>query len=584
MCGICGVRSDKWNALHSTQLMVDALRHRGPDDHGVFVSGDIALGHTRLSIIDLAGGHQPIFSEDRSVVLIFNGEIYNYKDLRRELETKGHQFCSHTDSEVIIHLYEQEGIDCLQKFNGMFAFALYDSRRDVLLLARDRVGIKPLYYYWYNGIFTFSSEIQALTRIPEIRKGLTLNHHAIWHYFSLLYIPSPLTVYNEIAALPPAHYLWLERGYLKLDCYWKPNIHRKQWADIDQCADELDALITDSVRLHMQSDVPYGAYLSGGVDSSLIVTAMAGQSEGPVKTFTVRVCDDELDEGPFAREIVERYQTVQHWLEVDMIDTELLTNLILRFGQPFADSSLIPTYLISQKIRSAVKVALGGDGGDELFAGYNKYDRVLQPRTTESSPSPVELAFFRVPTPEKRRIFSDDFLGTTPEDTFEFVCHLCYSEPRNDFDLLRQLDLRVFLESDILTKVDVMSMANSLEARVPLLDHRIVEFGWQLPQDYLVANGRKKVLLKHLLARTMSEAFVNRPKVGLMLPVNRWVEGPVEEMYQAALTSPKLAQTGCFNREGLQQVLQEHLRSEKDMGYLIFAIVVFYLWYEHQEG
>jgi len=580
MCGIAGMRSDKIDVAQKTLHMMNNLHHRGPDDFGQYTHSNFSLGHKRLSIIDLKGGKQPITNEDESIVLVFNGEIYNYKELKKHLELKGHQFKTHSDSEVIIHLYEEYHLQSLEKLNGMFAFAIYDKKNQTLCLARDRMGIKPLFYYHKNDIFAFSSEIQALKTIKEIKQTLTLNAQALWHYFSLLFIPSPYTIYNEITALQPANYLLIGPDEYTENYYWKPPKNVFFNHNIDECADSLQYLIDQSVRLQMQSDVPYGAFLSGGIDSSLVVSSMAKQSHDPIKTFSVKVCDEELDDSKYAEIIAKKYQTHHFRLSIDQIDSNLLINLIHRFGQPFADSSILPTFLVSKMIRSHVTVALGGDGADELFAGYNKYKQIV----TKMDSSIIGNSFFRVPENLKKSVFTKDFIGQHLENTLSAITDLCYYKPTDAFDHLRQLDSRIFLEGDILTKVDIMSMAHSLEARVPLLDNNIIDYAWNIPPRFLFKHETGKVVLKHLLHRSMPESFVYRPKIGFMLPVNRWLKSILNQLFDEALQSSIIQHSGFFNIKILNHMGDKVKKGNQEIQYshLLFAFIVFYLWLREQ--
>ncbi len=575
MCGIAGIISDNENHLRSIDSMVKVMEHRGPDDTGSYCSLPVAFGQNRLSIIDLAGGHQPMLSADKSQILIFNGEIYNYKELTRELEGKGYVFQTKSDSEVLLHLYAAYGPGMLSLLNGMFAFAIYDLKKQEVFIARDRLGVKPIYYYEKNGIIAFASEIQALRAMPEINQSLTINTTALWHYFSLLYIPQPLTIFNEIKVFPSGHYGVIKDGHMTTKEYWRPVIKPADWKNLDECANTLDELLDSATALRMQSDVPYGAYLSGGVDSSLIVGKMAAHSSTPVKTFTARIRSAELDELYFAETAAKKFGTEHTVVPIDDINLDLIRELLRFFGQPFADSSLLPTYLISKKIREHVTVVLGGDGSDEIFSGYDKYWRVLANDSDET----VRAAFLnRVPEGAKETFFTKEFQEKVrPTDTFAYLTSHAHNANYRGHDLLRFLDLEFFLKGDILAKVDHMSMANSIEARGPFLDYRIVEFGLTVPSAFLVSKERNKVLVKHLLERSFPPTFVNRPKVGFMLPVAEWLRAHVDTIVGM---EPPAWLRGIIDHAQVRHYAKAYQAGESEWGNLLFAYLVLCLWAE----
>ena len=553
--------------------MIARMKHRGPDDEGFYYYNEVALGQSRLSIIDLAGGHQPMYSSDKKLALVFNGEIYNYKELTAELEQKGYTFVTKSDSEVLLHLYEEYGKEMLGLLNGMFAFAIYNQDTNKLFVARDRVGVKPLYIFNHGGTFAFASEIEGLRALPSVKEKLTVNHDALWHYFSLLYIPPPLTIYKEINHLPAGHYLTFQDGELEIKQYWQLRIEPDETLDFKKTVDELESLIASSVQLRMQSDVPYGAYLSGGVDSSLIVGKMAGVSDQPVKTFTARVVSEEFDESTFAATVAEHYKTDHKILTVEKIDFSLLKNLLPHFGQPFADSSILPTYLISKKIREYVTVVLGGDGGDELFSGYDKYKAVLNTDDNEV----VRHAFVnRVPAGVKEEFFTDKFqTSLSDKDTFSFLLQDKDNNNYQGYNLLRFLDMKFFLQGDILPKLDSMSMANSLEAREPLLDYRIIELAERLPKSFLIGPERNKIILKAMLEKYFPKEFVNRQKVGFIIPVATWIEQHTTAVLEATL--PKEMET-LVNRPALEDMVERFRQGEKQLANFLFAYLIFTYW------
>lgn len=575
MCGIAGIITQEKIASGTVEAMVGKMKHRGPDDEGFYYYNHVALGQSRLSIIDLAGGHQPLYSHDKKLILIFNGEIYNYKKLTIELEAKGYTFATKSDSEVLIHLYEEYGEDMLDKLNGMFTFAIFNQDTNKLFIARDRVGVKPLYIFNHDGIFAFASEIEGLRALPVIKKNLSINHDALWHYFSLLYIPPPITIYKEINHLPAAHYLTYQNGKMEIKQYWQLRIEPDETLDFKKTVEELESLIASSVQLRMQSDVPYGAYLSGGVDSSIIVGKMAAVPEQPVKTFTARIVSEEFDESTFATTVADRYQTEHKVFTVEHVDFSLLKNLLPHFGQPFADSSILPTYLISKKIREYVTVVLGGDGADELFAGYDKYKAVLNTDDIEV----VRHAFInRVPLGVKEELFTKEFQNTLSEkDTFNFLLHDKDNNKYQGYNLLRFLDIKFFLQGDILPKLDSMSMANSLEAREPFLDYHIIELAERLPKSFLVGSERNKIILKVMLEKYFPKEFVNRQKVGFIIPVAKWLKNHVE-LLRIIVLPPYLST--FFNQEQINNLITRFEKGEEQLGNVLFAYLILGNWAE----
>ncbi|MBT3817685.1 MAG: asparagine synthase (glutamine-hydrolyzing) [Candidatus Magasanikbacteria bacterium] len=574
MCGIAGIISSQSILSNQVPKMIASMKHRGPDDEGFHHNKQISIGQSRLSIIDLSGGHQPMYSDDNTLVLAFNGEIYNYVELRVDLIKKGYIFNTQSDSEVLIHLYKEYGKDMLDLLNGMFVFSIIDYNKEEVFFARDRIGIKPLYYFWKDGMFAFASEIQGLTSIFEIKKNLTINMDAVWHYFSLLYIPQPLTIYNELHVFPAGNYATVSFGAKNISIveYWRPVINEKKYNSIEECADKLQALIYDAVKLRMRSDVPYGAYLSGGVDSTMIVANMTNCSSDLLKTFTARVHDSDLDEHEYALEASKKFGTIHTIIDVHDIDFDTMAHLISFFGQPFADSSIFPTYLISKKIRGYVTVVLGGDGGDELFSGYDKYSALLE----DDSDVTVKKSFInRVPDEIKEQLFTKKFLAKKKKDTYSFLCSHTHNQNYKGHDLMRFLDVEYFLKSDILEKVDHMSMANSLEARVPLLDHRIIEFALGIPNKFLVSKTRNKVLLKHLLERQMSKEFVNRQKIGFMLPIASWLRDFSDNILDLPCVSEL---EHVFDKEALSNMIRDYKQGDDKYGNILFAYIVFCYW------
>jgi asparagine synthase (glutamine-hydrolysing) len=535
MCGIAGIVSaDPAEQIEAATIrrMCDAIVHRGPDDEGIFVKGNTGLGMRRLSIIDLSGGHQPVFNEDRTVWVVYNGEIYNFPELRRELESRGHRFSTHTDTEVIVHLYEEMGADCVQKLRGMFAFALWDANHSRLLLARDRLGKKPLHYAQVDGRLLFGSEIKALLTVaPELAET---NREALLQYFYFGYIPDPLTAFLPIQKLPPGHLLEFEDGRVRVRKYWDlPTYGTHSPRSEEECLEELEHRLAEAVRIRLISDVPLGALLSGGTDSSTIVALMARACSGPVKTFSIGFRHADFNEAPYARLVAERFQTEHHELilEPDIVGTvELLTKSL---EEPFGDSSMLPTYYVSCLARQHVTVALSGDGGDEMFAGYERYRIHLNDRSYRWIPQwagrfyrehlhnrlshqlPARNLAYSISLPWAERytegislqpfqremaILSDDFVAAS--DPFARVREYMENAPATDaLSRVLYLDTKTYLPGDILTKVDRMSMLTSLEARVPMLDHVFLEWVTGLTPEWKMRGRDQKYILRKLAER-----------------------------------------------------------------------------------
>jgi asparagine synthase (glutamine-hydrolysing) len=564
VCGIYGALStDARRPVRSEVLdrMDHVLAHRGPDGGGRYLAGPFGMGMRRLSIIDLVGGDQPIANEDASVWVVFNGEIYNYRELTAELATRGHRFATSSDTEVLVHLYEEYGERCVEPLRGMFAFALWDQRRRQLLLGRDRLGIKPLYYATTSEGLVFGSELKALVQSPWL--GPRLDRRGLAAYLEYGYVPDPLSILEGVLKVPPGHTLTIRGGRpASPRRYWQTTKYFKQAAvrDETQAAEELWARVEDAVRFHMVSDVPVGAFLSGGVDSSAVVSIMARMSRQPIKTFSVGFLEDRYNELPHARRVAEACGTEHHELLVEPGDLKVLEELLSSFDEPFADSSAIPTYLVSRLARQHVKVVLSGDGGDELFAGYDRYvvdhrRRLLglvgdlglgAPLRALSAVLPVgggKNTLLNLSLPRLQRyihaisLFPRHALRELMADgDGSRVDIASFADP--DLDILSQLqdlDLKTYLPGDILTKVDRMSMANSLEARVPLLDHPLVEFACSLAPNLRFRDGKTKYLLRRALEGRVPADVLTRPKQGFAVPLESWFSGSVPEFFRDEL-------------------------------------------------
>ncbi len=619
MCGIAGMVARQGEEVTTSDVhrMCQTIVHRGPDDEGIYARGPVGLGMRRLSIIDLSGGKQPIHNEDKSVWVVFNGEIYNFPELRKELESRGHQFYTHSDTEVIVHLYEEMGADCVKKLRGMFAIALYDERKNSLLLARDRLGKKPLHYALHNGRLLFGSEIKTMLAVaPELAE---VNLEGVLQFFYFGYVPDPLTAFQRIHKLPPGHLLEFAGGEIKIRQYWDvPNYGAHPPKSEEECLEELESKLLEAVRIRLISDVPLGALLSGGVDSSIVVALMARASSGPVKTFSIGFRNQDFNEAEYARMVAERYGTDHHELTVDPNIGETLEMLSGMMEEPFGDSSMIPTYYVSKLARQHVTVALSGDGGDELYAGYDRYIVNLR-RSRYGIPSwmgrlyrdhvyPVlpqnvrgrKLAWnislpsrdryldglsFLPALDRERSLFSDELLSEAGQFTDPFKRFEEYYDRAPAADTLSRLlylDTKTYLTADILAKVDRMSMATSLEVRVPMLDQEFVEWTAGLPIEWKFRNGTRKYLLKKLAERIgIPPALLHRRKQGFSLPLVHWMRDEMKDGLLSILTEPRTLQRGYFKPNAVRALLDEHFRGYRDHAGAIWLLLVLELWHRN---
>jgi len=619
MCGIAGIVTAAAGGIEAATIhrMCQTIVHRGPDEEGIFVSGGCGFGMRRLSIIDLVGGHQPVFNEDRSSWIVFNGEIFNFSELRRELETRGHHFSTRTDTEVILHLYEELGADCVRKLRGMFAFAIYDERRRSLLMARDRLGIKPLHYAFVDGRLLFGSEISAiLAAAPELA---TLSHESLRHYMYFGYIPDPATAFVSIRKLPPGHLLEFERGAVQVRKYWDlPPYGTNPPASEEECLEEMESRLAEAVRIALVADVPLGALLSGGTDSSTVVALMARASSRPVKTFSIGFRHADFDESRYARLVAEKFATEHYELVVEPDLVATVESLTRSLEEPFGDSSMLPTYYISRLARQHVTVVLSGDGGDELFAGYERYPLRLRSRAFDSLPAWAggfyrEHIHRKVPygfpgrnrvynallPPEERYLEGISLRGFEREisllgDDFRVSAN-GHSDPLNLFrkylaeapaqDLLSRvlyLDTKTYLPGDILAKVDRMSMVNSLEARVPLLDHAFVEWVTGLPPQWKMRARSQKYIFRKLAERVgVPIEVLDRRKQGFALPVVHWMRHELKHMVLTVLLEPRTLQRGYFNPQGIRRLMDEHFQRRRDHSARIWRFLMFELWHRN---
>ena len=592
--------------------MCDVIRHRGPDDEGVFVDEGVALGMRRLSIIDLSTGHQPIHNEDRTVWIVFNGEIYNFRELRAELEAAGHRFYTSTDTEVIVHAYERWGTTAIARLRGMFGLAIWDLRSKSLLVARDRIGIKPLYYAEANGRLYFGSELKSLLEAPELPRDLDLD--ALDHYLSFLYTPRDRSIFTSVRKLPPGHLLTWQNGKVRVERYYQlPAGETYSGSEADAVGD-LRAVLCDAVRSHLISDVPLGAFLSGGIDSSLVVGLMTQTSGARVKTFSIGFDEPAFDELEHARRVARHFGTDHHEFVVKPDGVGILDALISHFDEPFADSSAIPTWYVSEMARKHVTVVLSGDGGDELFGGYDRY--VPHPRVVafdRYSPRALRnvaaIAAARLPhgvrgknflrhvgrddqgryldsirffsTDEKPSLLSRDVLrqlsATDPESRlashFERYARLPWPSQ------MMRFDAETYLPEDVLTKVDRMSMAHSIESRVPLLDNDVVQFAFTLPAPFKIKSGRRKHILKEVAATLLPPETLHRPKQGFGVPLGTWFRGRLKELFADTLLSPRTLDRGYFEPRFIRRITAEHLSGARDHTLRLWQLVVFERWH-----
>jgi asparagine synthase (glutamine-hydrolysing) len=625
MCGIAGIVSAGGERIDAATIhrMCQAIVHRGPDDEGLFVKDGTGLGMRRLSIIDISGGHQPVFNEDRSVWVVFNGEIYNFPQLREDLLKRGHKFSTHTDTEVIVHLYEEMGPDCVSKLRGMFAFALYDEHRQKLLMARDRLGKKPLHYALQNGEqrgprLLFGSEIKSILAVaPELAN---LNNEALLQYMYFGYIPDPLTAFTAIQKLPPGHLLEFENGNIGVRQYWDlPEYGTHPPRSEEDCLEEMEQRLAEAVRIRLISDVPLGALLSGGTDSSTVVALMARSSSGPVKTFAIGFRDQDFNEAPYARIVAEKFGTDHHELIVEPDVLETVQTLTSSLEEPFGDSSMLPTYYVSCLARKHVTVALSGDGGDEIFAGYDRYAIHLRRQVFERIPAwarrfyrewvyprlPADMRgkkfSYNVSLPWRERyvdgisfvpaferdmpLLSDEFRAVLREggDPAEVMYGYFDRAPAKDpVSQMLYVDTKTYMVADILTKVDRMSMATSLEVRVPILDHEFVEWATGLPTDWKIRGGRQKYILRKLAERVgVPREVLCRPKKGFALPLVHWMKHELKDLIISVLLDPETLQRGYFDARGVRQLLDEHFRGRRDHSGRIWRLLMFEMWHRN---
>jgi asparagine synthase (glutamine-hydrolysing) len=628
MCGITGIfdtRESRPVAQSLLERMNQSQFHRGPDDAGIHIEPGVGLAHRRLSIIDLSNGHQPLFNEDGSVVVVFNGEIYNFPDLTTELLAAGHQFRTHCDTEVIVHAWEEWGEACVERFRGMFAFAIWDRNHRTLFLARDRLGIKPLHYALLdNGYLLFGSELKSLRAHGGIPG--TTDPRSVEDYFALGYVPEPRTIYKDVFKLQPGHTLTLRQGdsVLRPRQYWDVDFSSNGITNEADASDQLIARLAEAVRIRMIAEVPLGAFLSGGVDSSAVVALMAGLNSEPVNTCSISFGDPAYNESHYASMVAERYRTNHQVGEVIPDDFDLVDKLVDLYDEPYADSSAMPTYRVCELARQRVTVAISGDGGDENLAGYRRYrwhlyeqrmrslmplamrrplfgtlgrlypkadwaPRIFRAKSTFEALArdDVEGYFHSVSIlgdAIRARLFSDAFLcdlqGHRAVDVFRGHAERA---PEHPLSRVQYLDLKTYLVGDILTKVDRASMAHGLEVRVPILDHELVEWMAGLSPDLKLRGREGKYLFKKSLESRLPREILYRPKMGFAVPLAGWFRGPLRERVRAALLGPRMLDSGIFESGFLRNIVEQHQSGRRNFSDPIWTLLMFEAFLRKQE-
>ena len=616
MCGICGFN---WNDETLIRRMNDQLAHRGPDQDGVFCTDQVSLGHRRLSIIDLSEhGRQPMFNEDKTLCLVFNGEIYNFQELRDTLSGKGHSFSSNSDSEVILHAYEEYGTGVLDKLRGMFAFALYDGKDDTLFLARDRIGIKPLYYYHKNNRLVFASEIKAILEDRAVERRL--NHQALYDYLGFEFVPAPATMFEDIYKLPAGHYLMLRNGELEVKQYWDLSFARnRNELGYDGSVERLRELLDYSVKSHLISDVPLGVFLSGGLDSSAIVAMMRRHISGPLKTFTIGYADKTFSELDYAAQVAEYFETDHQVLMLDDIRPEYVEKTLWHLDEPMTDLSTVPLYLLCKQARQHVTVCLSGEGADESFAGYDRFKASKLNLFFRTLPGPIRkqlvgrLINLLPDQPQKKgainmlkrfveganlppeghhlrgqyfaneeqnnRLFNEHFKGQVLFDPFRIVRE--YSERCDATDRINReiyLDMRYMMTDSVLMKVDKMSMASSLEVRVPLLDHVLVEFLASLPGNWKLKGMKTKYIFRSALNGLLPDNIVNRGKQGYSLPVKHLLRGEMKS-YMVSLLNDSPVIRENMDIDYVNHLIREHSDMVHNHNHVLWALINVAIWH-----
>lgn len=621
MCGIVGQIRHRGGDVDREMVarMCSAIEHRGPDSRGTHFEDGVGLGIQRLRVIDLATGDQPIFNEDRSVAVLLNGEIYNFRELRNELELRGHRFSTRSDTEVIAHLYEEEGAACVDGLHGMFVLAIWDRRRRRLVLARDRAGKKPLFYAVRDGTISFASELHALLEDEAIPRDL--DHQALDAYLAYRYVPAPMSAFRAIRKLPPGRILTFDERSTTVQRYWRLDFgQQRSVEDQEELLAELREHLRSAVRRRMIADVPLGAFLSGGVDSAAVVAAMAEASPAPVKTFSIGFYSDRLNELPLAREVARRFGTEHHELVVEPTAIEIIPRIVHLHGEPFADATAIPTFYLAEMARRHVTVALNGDGGDEAFGGYPRYATNLALSRLSRVPTKLRQAVgagLRVVPPSERiestrsrlrrvgatlaldpeerylayvsdlrglrrdLLYTDDYRGLIEDSATAEVMRRPWRESsgRTVVDRMLDVDAQHYLPDDLLTKVDIATMAFSLEGRSPFLDHELMQFAAALPSALKVSGGRKKVILRRALRDWVPDEVLDAPKRGFEPPLADWLRGELHGFAREVLLGEPATGRGYFRSGYVRELLDRHRDGVEDHAQGIWSLLMFELWH-----
>ena len=621
MCGIAGIVRNDGKPVDEQLLarMNDAIRHRGPDEDGFYVNGSVGLAMRRLAIIDLKSGQQPIHNKDRSSWIVFNGEIYNYLELREKLEKLGHTFYTNSDTEAIVHAYDEFGTDCPKHLRGMFAFAIWNERSQELFLARDRVGKKPLLYAEVNGQLVFASEFSALLLHPDVSRDI--QPEALDYYLSFMCIPAPLTAYRAIRKLEPGHWLRWHNGNVERQRYWQPDFTKKLDIDEEEAGERTIEILREAVRVRLMSEVPLGAFLSGGIDSSAVVALMSQESSERVKTFSIGFDEQDFSELHHARRVAEHVGAEHHEFIVRPDAIEVLPLLVEHYGEPYADSSAVPTYYVAKETRKHVTVALNGDGGDESFAGYERYiamgftekyrrvpsflresvirdmvDLIPAPPNGRSRVKSAQRMLSVVSLPKvdrytrwvsvfneetKQPLYSDFFRQQTREANATGLLAEWFKRANGIgiLDAMLLTDQMTYLPNDLLVKVDIATMAVSLEARSPFLDHHVIEFAASLPQNLKLRRLTSKYLLKKVLRKLLPNENLNRRKMGFGVPIGHWFRGKMQPFLREVLLSDKALRRGLFKADTVRQLIELHTTGERDYSHQLWTLLMLELWF-----
>ncbi len=622
MCGIVGLVRNDGKAVDEGLLrrMNEAIRHRGPDEDGFYLKDNVGLAMRRLAIIDLSSGQQPIHNQDRTAWIVFNGEIYNYLELREKLEKLGHTFYTNSDTEAIVHAYDQYGTECPKHLRGMFVFAIWDQRTQELFIARDRVGKKPLLYAQVNGQFVFGSEFSALLQHPDISREI--EPEAIDCYLSFMCVPAPLTAYKQIRKLEPGHSLRWRKGEVTTERYWHPDFSKKLKISEEEAGQQAIDILRDAVKVRLMSEVPLGAFLSGGIDSSAVVALMSQESSEPIKTFSIGFEEQDFSELHHARRVAEHVGADHHEFIVRPDAVEILPMLVEHYGEPYADSSAVPTYYVARETRKHVTVALNGDGGDETFAGYERYvamgltekyrrvpefvrESLIRQAVNLIPTSPVKKSKVRsakrllevVSRPRvgrymhwmsvfneelKEPLYSESFRQQTDRAFARGILDRWISKSNGNglVDTLLLTDLMTYLPNDLLVKVDIATMAVSLEARSPFLDHHVIEFAASLPEGLKLRRLTTKYLLKKVLRQLLPSENLDRRKMGFGVPIGHWFRGKMQPFLREVVLSEKALKRGLFKPEEVKQLVELHTRAERDYSHQLWTLLMLELWFQ----